>query len=372
MKPRLVLTGNEPRQRYLFDALARKADVCAEVAFDDIDILTKFSAAALSFARPRSEWWGNYQMHPLIQRRRQRVLARQVRRTGAQADVLVMWGSWFRPFRHDAPGAIPYLNYIDQSRSLEPLPGEAAERFSRRRKSHVLQATTYDGALAVLCMSEWARCQTLESHRLPPEKVLAVGWGPCAVDLSHEDNTVAPREPMILHVSNDFRRKGVDHLIETAARVRAAVPRARFVVIGRDSSGLSLRSERNVEVLGPIYNQAVLESYFRRASLFFLPHRFDRSPHVLVEAMSAALPLVASAQGGAVELISGTGAGVLCPPGNIDEYADAIIDLLRDETRRADMGRRALDLMRKRYNWSAVADQMLQVINRSLEPGRLA
>jgi glycosyltransferase involved in cell wall biosynthesis len=116
----------------------------------------------------------------------------------------------------------------------------------------------------------------------------------------------------------------------------------------------------------------VLADYFRRAALFFLPHRFDRSPHVLVEAMSAALPLVASAQGGAVELISQTGAGVLCAPGKIGEYADAIIGLLRNESLRAQMGRRALALMRERYNWHAVADRMLQVIRRHLEPGRVA
>jgi glycosyltransferase involved in cell wall biosynthesis len=372
MKPSLVLTGNEPRQRLLFDTLKRIADVRAEVPFDDIDVVTKFSAAALSFARPRSEWWGNYQMHPLIQRRRQRVLARHLRAAGARADALVMWGSWFPPFVRGDSAAIPYVNYIDQSRSLEPLPGEASARFSRRRKSHAMQAGTYAGALAVLCMSQWARTQTLEAHSLPPEKVLAVGWGPCGVDLSAEDNSGAPREPIVLHVSNDFRRKGVDYLIETAARVRSAVPNARFVVIGRDSSGLILRPENNVEVLGPIYDRAVLSDYFRRASLFFLPHRFDRSPHVLVEAMSAGLPLVASAQGGPIELIEGTGVGMLCPTGNIEAYADAIITLLRDESARGEMGRRAVALMRERYNWTAVANRILDVVRGAAGVGRVA
>jgi glycosyltransferase involved in cell wall biosynthesis len=372
MKSSLVLTGNEPRQRYLFDTLKRIADVRAEVPFDDIDVITKFSAAALSFARPRSEWWGNYQMHPLVQRRRQRVLARQMRAAGARADALVMWGSWFPPFARGDSAAIPFVNYIDQSRSLEPLAGEAPSRFSRRKKSHAMQAVTYASSAAVLCMSQWARQQTLEAHALPESKVIAVGWGPCGVDLSAEDNTGAAREPIVLHVSNDFRRKGVDHLLDTAARVRAAVPNAKFVVIGRDSSGLLLRPESNVEVLGPIYDKAVLSSYFRRASLFFLPHRFDRSPHVLVEAMSAGLPLVASEQGGPIELIRGTGTGMLCPTGNIDAYADAIVTLLREEAMRAEMGRRALALMRERYNWTSVANRILEIISRATSVGRVA
>ncbi|MBX5461138.1 MAG: glycosyltransferase family 4 protein [Steroidobacteraceae bacterium] len=369
----LVLTGNEPRQRYLFETLRQVADVRAVVPFDDIDLATKLAAAALSFARPRSEWWGNYQMHPLVQRRRQRVLVRELERAGvhggARADALVMWGSWFQPFAQGDAKAIPYVNYIDQSRSLEPLPGEARARFTRRKKSHALQAETYAGALAVLCMSKWARQQTLEAHVLPEDKVVDIGWGPCGVDLSTEDLAAKPREPIVLHVSNDFHRKGVDRLFDTAVRVRKAVPRAQFVVIGKDSSGLVLRSESNVQVLGPIYDKAQLADYFRRASLFFLPHRFDRSPHVLVEAMSAALPIVTSDQGGPVELLSGNRTGILCPSGDIGAYTDAIVTLLTDEPTRIAMGRNAVALMRERYTWVAVARRLVQVIQDRLAAG---
>ncbi len=51
----------------------------AEVPFDNIDPVTKYVAAALSYASPREEWWGNYHMHPLIQRRRRKVLGRGMR-----------------------------------------------------------------------------------------------------------------------------------------------------------------------------------------------------------------------------------------------------------------------------------------------------
>jgi glycosyltransferase involved in cell wall biosynthesis len=369
MNPSLVLAGNEPRQRYLFETLQSRADVRGVVSFDDIDPLTKYSAAALSFAWPRSEWWGNYQMHPLLQRRRRLVLRREMRALGGDPDALVMWGSWFAPFRGDERDAVPYLNYIDQSRSLAPLPGERAAAFSRRKKSHALQAETYRHSLAILCMSEWAREQTLDAHDLPSDKVITAGWGPCAVDLSSEDLVDREREPIVLHVSNDFYRKGVDYLIETAEQVRKVVPKARFVVIGRDVGTMPLRKVDNVEVLGPIYDKATLSDWFRRASLFLLPHRFDRSPHVLVEAMSAALPIVVSRQGGPVELVEGTGVGVACAVGDIEAYSTAVIDLLTNPTERQAMGARAVQLMRTRYTWSAVADKILDVLKERL-PGR--
>lgn len=358
----LCLAGNEPRQRYLFDELEKVANVEATLSFDEIDFLTKYLAAGLSFAWPKSEWWGNYQLHPLIQRRRRHVLQQQIDGLNERPDALLMWGSWFQPFFPDKPDAIPYFTYIDQSRSLENLPGERKGRFLRRKKSHELQFRTYDAASAVFCMSEWARNQTLDSHALPPEKVITVGWGPCGVNLMDEELAFIEKEPIVLHVSNDFYRKGVDYLIETAEMVRKAIPNARFIVIGQDSSGMVHRDSNAVEFLGPIRDKKVLTDYFKKAALFFLPHRFDRSPHVLVEAMSASLPIVATSQGGAIEVISGQNNGYLCPEGDIAKYAEAIVTLLRDAPLRADMGVNARRLVIQKYNWPSIALRMLSLM----------
>lgn len=368
---RLCLTGNEPRQRYLFEALARAAQVKAVLPFDDIDLLTKSLAAGLSFSWPRSEWWENYHMHPLIQRRRRKVLQRGLQPYANDVDALLMWGSWFQPFPAGA-AALPFFHYIDQSHSLENLPGERRGHFARRKRAHRLQSECYAAASGIFCMSQWAQRQTLEAHTVDSEKVVAVGWGPCAVDLSAEPPNTAEREPIVLHVSNDFYRKGIDYLIQTAQRVRSAIPKARFLVVGRDSSGFDVPATDQVEFLGPIYDKAKLAQLFGTASLFFLPHRFDRSPHVLVEAMSAGLPLVASAQGGAVELLDGRSTGYLCTSGAIPEYADAIVMLLKDPDRRQRMGENGRTLMREKYNWPAVARRILGLMEQAVQarPGK--
>lgn len=361
----LVLAGNEPRQRYLFEALASQLHVPAVLEFDDIDPITKLTAALLSLSWPRSEWWENYQMHPLVQSRRRRVLARGLRALDDDIDALLMWGSWFQPPALGSK-ALPFFNYIDQSHSLQNLPGERKGRFARRVRAHSLQSATYDASAGVFCMSEWARNQTLESHRVDPGKVFAVGWGPCGVDLSAEDLTGAEREPVVLHVSNDFYRKGLDYLLAAAECVHAAVPSARFVVIGKDVGGRCPSAPDYVTLLGRISDKRILADHFRKASVFFLPHRFDRSPHVLVEAMSAALPLVASAQGGAIELIEGTGIGCLVKVGDIAGYADAIVSVLRDQELRRTMGTKAQELMRRKYNWLEIASKIENLITPAL------
>jgi glycosyltransferase involved in cell wall biosynthesis len=365
MAIRLCLTGNEPRQRYLFEELSHVANVKAIVPFDDIDPLTKVMAAGLSFSWPRLEWWENYYMHPLMQRRRRNVLQKGMVPVLENIDALLMWGSWFQPFR-GSDSEIPFFHYIDQSHSLENLPGERQGHFARRKKAHALQSKCYTDARGIFCMSEWARDQTLASHTVRREKVTAVGWGPCAVDLSNEELGSTERDPVVLHVSNDFYRKGIDFLMDTAERVCQAIPKARFVVVGRDSSGFSVPTTSRVEFLGPVYDKVALAELFRKASVFFLPHRFDRSPHVLVEAMSAGLPLVASSQGGAVEVIEGKDTGFLCESGAIDQYAEAIITLLRDTDLKQRMGSNGRNLMRQHYNWPAIAQRITNLIENAV------
>jgi glycosyltransferase involved in cell wall biosynthesis len=327
--------------------------------FDRVDRPTRYLVAALSYHPVRAEWWGRFQMHPLMQARRRQLLLRSIRRESAPIDALLCWGSWFHPFKGE-PSSPPFFNYIDQSRSLQPLPGEAPASSAGRRRSHALQAETYHDSSGILCMSEWARRQTIEAHPSIAHKVHVVGWGPCAVDLSDE-TPPGKRENIVLHVSNDFRRKGVDFLISTAEQVARQVPDVQFLVVGGDKRVDWARDTGSVRFLGVQRGEA-LDDLFRRAKVFFLPHRFDRSPHVLVEAMSAGLPLVTSAQGGPIEVIEGQGTGYSVPVGDIAGYASALVSLLTDETRRRAAGAAGLRLMRERYRWSVVADRIVTLI----------
>ncbi len=364
---RLGFASNEPRSRYLVSELRELAEEVVEIDFDHIDAATKYSAALLSWRRPRSDWWEAYQMHPLVQRRRRVILQRALAAVDAELDALVMWGSWFHPFRTRPASGLTYFNYIDQSYSLTPSFGEPRASPRGRTQAHRLQAETYRDSQGILCMSQWARAQTLAAHTVPAEKVHVVGWGPCGVDLSSEEIPADSREPLILHVSNSFYRKGVDYLLETARLVAEAEPSARFLVIGDDCEKMPVRDTANVTFVGPVVDRETLAAYLRRASLFFLPHRFDRSPHVLVEAMSAGLPIVTSSQGGSVELVAGSRAGYCVAIGDVPGYARAIMALLRDPAARSGMGAHGRAAVRRTYNWRAVAATILRVAAQAIK-----
>lgn len=359
---RLGLAANDNRSRYLFDQLRSRVIHTEEFEFDRIPSWLRASAGALSWRPSKPEWWLTYQMHPLVQGQRGRVL-RGSMRAGGTVDALLMWGSWFHPRVN-----IPYFNFIDQSLSLAPVEGEPGGRYVNRRRAHQLQGETYRDTGAIFCYSEWGRAQTLDAYPwLDPARVRAVGWGPCGVDMSDEIIHRTETPPIVLHVSNDFHRKGIDFLVATAAKVRQHIPEARFIVIGHDHGGLSpLPTGGGIEYVGPVFDKALLAEYFRSATVYFSPHRFDRSPHVLVEAMSASLPFVTSAQGGALELAA-TGGGLALSVGDIDAYTDAVTRLLADREYGARLGKAGLTAVRDRYNWPAIADRVMSEMKLHLD-----
>ncbi len=358
-----VVAFNDHRAEFLANAIEALGHAVHRVEFDRIDAITKFTAAALSLSYPQMEWWQNYQTHPRVQKRRTQVFAENARPHVDEVDAVITWGSWFAPNVSRTNGTtIPYAYYIDQSRALVPDPAEQATIFPRPKGGNRWQRAGYERAVAVHCMSRWAVEQTLAAHPgLDTSLVRATGWGPCAFDDSAEpDFRTANQAPFVLHVGNDFHRKGADWFVEVAKRVRARRPEVRFVLAGSDQSGRRVEFGEDVEYLGPIRDKKRLLDLFRSAAVFLLPARFDRSPHVLVEALSAGLPIVVSNQGGAPELVAESNTGFAVTAGDIDGYAKAVESIVANKELAREMGRNGKELVRRSYNWRSVAERIVE------------
>jgi colanic acid/amylovoran biosynthesis glycosyltransferase len=81
--------------------------------------------------------------------------------------------------------------------------------------------------------------------------------------------------------------------------------------------------------------QDEIRRFYAEADVFCLPSFAEGIPVVLLEAMAAGVPVVASRISGIPELIEDGSSGVLVPPGRADRLADALRELLADPGRRA-------------------------------------
>lgn len=127
-------------------------------------------------------------------------------------------------------------------------------------------------------------------------------------------------------------QKGLEDLIDAAAKVGARRPDVRFVIAGdgplrgplqRQIDGLGLQD--TIHLLG--WREDIPE-LLARSDLFVLPSRFEGLPNAVIEAMAAGVPSVATAVAGTPELIEHGETGWLTPPGHADALADTILGAL--------------------------------------------
>lgn len=134
-------------------------------------------------------------------------------------------------------------------------------------------------------------------------------------------------------------RKGTDLWIEIARLVLARMPErsVRFVWVGERSPGLDL-SELPEQIIfaGPTDDPY---PYLQRFDVMTLTSRDDPFPLVVLEAMSVGTPVIAFRTGG-VPLQIGD-AGVLVEPGDLQGFADQLVELLSNHDLRTGLGEAA-------------------------------
>lgn len=140
----------------------------------------------------------------------------------------------------------------------------------------------------------------------------------------------------------------------------------RFIVVGSGSlhaalqaqverAGLAARFEFRGQIAAG--RREELAALYRTAGIFVLPSHHEGMPTVLLEAMASGAPVISTAVGGALEVVTSGQNGLLVAPRAPEALAEALMALNDDETLRGDLGRKARATVEQRYSWDAVAKQ---------------
>jgi phosphatidylinositol alpha-mannosyltransferase len=176
----------------------------------------------------------------------------------------------------------------------------------------------------------------------------------------------ADGRPNILYVGRMDKRKGFRYLMRAFPHIKRAVPDARLLVVGafsdkdktpfiRYARALKLRG---VHFVGPVSREE-LPRYYRTATIFCAPSTgFESFGIILLEAMAAGVPVIASDIIGYRSVVTDQIEGILVPPQDEQAIARAAIDLLNAPERRAQMsaaGKRTA----AQYDWDIIAQRVL-------------
>lgn len=139
-------------------------------------------------------------------------------------------------------------------------------------------------------------------------------------------------EPVVGVVGRLSPEKGVDIYLRAIADLERRGVRCVSVLAGdgpqrgaTEALAAELGIAHRLFLLGSVRSMQLL---YRRLDLLVIPSRSEGLPNVLLEAMRADVPVVSTSVGAIPEVIGGTRAGVLVPPGNALALADAIAGAL--------------------------------------------
>ncbi len=226
-------------------------------------------------------------------------------------------------------------------------PPRAVARWIRTQRDSLRAAD-------VVCVSTgWAGQSMTAHYGIDADRVHVVGMGhrPRVASAAREWSV-----PVFLFVGVDWRRKNGARVLSAFARVREQHPDAVLHLVGGHppiaQAGVVAHGHLRKDDPGA---QRTLDDLFATATAFVLPSLFDPSPIAYLEAASAGIPVIATDQGGAGELLGD--AAIVVSPTDDDDITEAMLTLAvpQEARRRGELGAQAAS----NSSWHAVTSRIL-------------
>lgn len=227
-------------------------------------------------------------------------------------------------------------------------------------------------AKRIVVMSETASNRLIDRYEVEPSQINVIAHG--ADPAFAGPSLVTGRRPLVLTWGLIGPGKGLEWAIEAFAHLADMKPRPRYRIVGathphvRRDSGESYREglkslaqslglAKTIEFDDRYLSRADLARLVRSADVVVLPYESVEqvTSGVLVEAIAAAKPVVATEFPHAVEVLSG-GAGSVVPFGDPQALARQLRQILSDRPTRSVMAQRAQQLATEWY-WPTIGQR---------------
>lgn len=234
---------------------------------------------------------------------------------------------------------------------------------------------TYEAWKVIVC-SEYMRNEVMRSFNCPWDKTEVIFNGVEARKFEFEwtDEECAawrakfaqPDEKIVVYVGRFVREKGIHVLLDAASAVLAQEPKTKFVIVG---GGMREKYERFVHWYG-LRDKVVftgfmsgrdLYSMYRIADVATFPSLYEPFGIVALEGMASGAPVVTSDAGGLREVVLHDKTGTLSFAGDPNSLAWAILKVLKDPERAAQLAKAAKIRLHTEFDWAIIASHTINL-----------
>ena len=304
------------------------------------------------------------------------------------ADV-VHCHTWYAQFA----GIVSKLCYgtplVVTTHSLEPLRPWKREQLGRGYDaSSWVEKTAIEMADAIIAVSKETKEDVLKHFNVEEEKVKVIYNGinlkqyiPTYDEATLVKYNINPNKPFVLFVGRITRQKGIIHLVNAIKHINpevqvvlcAGAPDTKEIAKEMEDSVAEVKKQRkNVIWIADMLPKEEIIKLYTHAAVFCCPSIYEPFGIINIEAMACKTAVVASAVGGIKEVVVPNETGLLVEveqqkeapfePVNPEKFskdlADAINQLIEDETLRNSMAEAGRKRVEDYFDWSAIAKQV--------------
>jgi len=181
--------------------------------------------------------------------------------------------------------------------------------------------------------------------------------------------------PLAATVAVLRRPKGIQHMLDAMPAVLERLPDAHYLVVGDGPHRAALEQRAAALGLASRVHWAgatdAVPDHLAAADLFVLPSLTEALPTVLIEAMAAGLPVVATTVGGIPEMVDHPGSALLVPAADPQRLADAVIRALSSPLQARAMGTAGRRIAAARFDIRRQAGRLVEEYHLAVRRGAL-
>jgi glycosyltransferase involved in cell wall biosynthesis len=223
---------------------------------------------------------------------------------------------------------------------------------------------------ALLANSEAAIREVVDNRLVDPQKIYLI---PNVIDLpafdaitGTSDTTLHRADPIVAFVGQLLTVKRLDRFLQALALAHRQVPRLKGVVIGDGAEraameALATELEFQSDRLTFLGQRTDVPALLNRASMLLMTSDDEGFPNVILEAMAARLPVIATPAGDAGVIVQNGSTGFVVPFDDIAGMADRIIALAQSPDLRRQLGEAGRHRVERLYSFDGLAYRLLSI-----------
>jgi 1,2-diacylglycerol 3-alpha-glucosyltransferase len=181
------------------------------------------------------------------------------------------------------------------------------------------------------------------------------------------ERNIPDGRPVMLHVGRVAHEKNIAFVIDVLDHARREVPDVLLVIAGEGPAYRALRRDvarrrldEHVMFVGYLDRRTALLDCYRAADVLVFASNTETQGLVPLEAMAVGTPVVSTAVLGTAEIV-GPGRGAVAVPEDVDAFARAVIDVLRQPALRESLGAQAREYVAECWSSAAMARRLVAI-----------